>query len=111
MLSHYPISAARVSIGRKSAIRAQVSLDNKFLHIDVVHPSPSLNDREKIRDLDPMLLARANYNYIMTGDFNSLSYNDLYDKQVLIEEFSSFLLILIKLLILCLNADLFVIYK
>ena len=90
LLSHYPISAARVSIGRKSAIRAQVSLDNKFLHIDVVHPSPSLNDREKIRDLDPMLLARANYNYIMTGDFNSLSYNDIYDKQVLIEEFSSF---------------------
>ncbi len=90
LLSHYPISAARVNLGRKSAIRAQVSLDNKLLHLDVVHPSPSINDKEKICDLDPMLLARSDSDYIMTGDFNSLSPNDLYDKQVLIEELSRF---------------------
>ena len=90
LLSQHPMKAEVVPLINKSAIRAAISLDDNLLNVDVVHPSQAIDDRKKFEALQP-LLARRPSPYILTGDFNALSPEDIYDKEQLLEEFQEFM--------------------
>ncbi len=85
LLSRFPMNAEAVPLAYKGAVRGQIILDNRILTIDVVHPSYSIDDLEKITTLEPLLSTRDNP-YILTGDFNTTHPDDRYDWQQLIGE-------------------------
>jgi len=47
LLSRIPMQAETVQLVHKSAVRARISLEDKILTIDVIHPSPSVTDAKK----------------------------------------------------------------
>jgi endonuclease/exonuclease/phosphatase family metal-dependent hydrolase len=59
--------------------------DGRDLHVDVVHPSPTISEAERVEAFLP-LLASAGRPYLLLGDFNSLSDEDGYDHATLVEE-------------------------
>ncbi len=87
-LSRFPFGAEVFFLGEKSAIRAKVVLPIKTLYLDIIHPSESWPEQEKIKLLEPLLALRKDP-YILTGDFNSLSHRDCYNKEILFQELLS----------------------
>ena len=85
LLSKYPFQAEVVAIGEKGAIRGRINLDDKVLHLDVVHPSVDWSDADKLVKMQPLLSSRE-MPYVMTGDFNALSPQDHYDREHLVWE-------------------------
>ena len=78
LLSRFPMHAESIRLAYKGAVRGQVELDDKALCIDVVHPSYSVDDREKIATLRPLIRFRQEP-YLLTGDFNTIHPDDSYD--------------------------------
>lgn len=61
-------------------LSAEFKVNGKKLFVDVIHPSPQIRDSERIEDLKRMLNKdKLTGNYILTGDFNSLSHEDDYN--------------------------------
>ncbi len=91
LLSRFPLQAETVQLAHKSALRAKISLEDKLLNIDVIHPSPSVTDAEKIRTHHHLITSRQTP-YILTGDFNTVSPEDLpsYDFQQLAKEIQAY---------------------
>ena len=89
ILSKYPIQAKTVGLADRTAIRSEIKIKEKTIHVDVIHPSPDLNEKEKIETIKP-LLKNIKEQYILSGDFNSLSDEDKYDKDRLIKGFKTF---------------------
>jgi len=88
VLSKFPIIASEENIKHfQPHIRTQIDSHGKILTLDIAHPHPSLTEDEKIRYLGEMLKTHPSKNYILLGDLNSLSHQDLYDKNRLIEGF------------------------
>lgn len=78
LLSRFPMQSEAIRLAYKGAVRGQVQLDDKILCIDVVHPSYSVDDQEKIATLRPLIRFRQEP-YIITGDFNTVHPDDPYD--------------------------------
>lgn len=76
LLSRLPMQAETVQLAHKSAVRARIVLEDKLLTLDLIHPSPSVTDAEKIRTHAPLVQSRQTH-YILTGDFNTLSPEDV----------------------------------
>lgn len=89
LLSRLPMESEAISLAYKSAVRGRVKLEDKILTIDVVHPSYSIDDAEKIRTLAPLLAMRKEP-YILTGDFNTVHPEDTYDWDALLHELQQF---------------------
>lgn len=78
LLSRLPMQARAVQLAYKGAVHAQIPLDEKVLTIDVVHPSYSVSDEEKLKTLSPLLSTRT-HPYVITGDFNTVHPDEEYD--------------------------------
>lgn len=84
LVSRFPIRhVERLPLGtsasgiRVSALRATLDCEGQALHIDIVHPSPRVDEAERLEAFAP-LLATMQAPYIMLGDFNALSDQDDY---------------------------------
>jgi len=89
ILLRYPIKAKTIKLSKRTAIKSEIKIKNKTLYIDVIHPSPKLTEEQKIENIKPVL-KNIKSPYILTGDFNSLSDDDKYNKRKLIEGFKTF---------------------
>jgi len=89
LLSKLPMEAEAVKLAFKGAVRGKIQLEDQVLNVDVVHPSYSVDDNEKIKTLTP-LITSGEAPYIVTGDFNTLHPEDQYDWNELREELQSF---------------------
>ncbi len=78
LLSQLPLQAKSVPLKYKGAVRGKIKLEDKIFTIDVVHPSYSVDDQEKISTLRPLIVNRQNP-YLLTGDFNTIHPEDKYD--------------------------------
>jgi len=78
LLSQFPMQAETFYLAYKVAVRGRIRLEDKTLTLDVVHPSYSVSDNEKISTLRPLLSSRGDP-YLMTGDFNTVHPEDIYD--------------------------------
>lgn len=89
LLSSFPLQAEVINFSHKGAVRGYITIENKILTVDVVHPSYSIDDREKISELSS-LVRNHTTPYILTGDFNTLHPDDVYDYEELAKEFAAF---------------------
>lgn len=89
LLSRFPLQAEVIHFSHKGAIRGYVNLENRILTVDVVHPSYSIGDKEKLLELGPLIESRKEP-YLLTGDFNTLHPEDAYDYDSLAQEFAAF---------------------
>ena len=89
LLSRYPLEAELVEFGNRTAIRGKVFLGNRVVRIDLIHPSPEISDNEKINLIKPFLKSRKGL-YFLAGDFNSISDEDKYNRELLLEAFKKF---------------------
>ncbi|MBS3175004.1 endonuclease/exonuclease/phosphatase family protein [Candidatus Woesearchaeota archaeon] len=70
-------------------LRAKIKIKNKILTIDVFHPHPKTTEEQKLDFIKENVLEINNY--IFTGDLNTLSPEDDYDKNKLIKSFKIFM--------------------
>ncbi len=89
VLSKFPVKFEVKNAGARTMLRTEISIDNKVLHLDVIHPLPSEGDASKILGYHQALNPRVTP-YILTGDFNALSDEDAYDRKQLIKAFKEF---------------------
>ncbi len=89
LLSQIPLQAEAIFLAHKGAVRGTFSLEERVLTIDVIHPSYSVEDREKIKTLQPLLSTRKNP-YLLTGDFNTVHPEDQYDWNQLVIDLKSY---------------------
>ncbi len=91
LLSRLPMQAETVQLAHKSAVRARIPLEDRILTLDVIHPSPSVTDAEKIKTHAPLLTSQQ-APYILTGDFNTISPEDVakYDFNQLTKDIESY---------------------
>ena len=89
LLSQFPMQAEAIHLAYKGAVRGQIRLEDKLLTIDVVHPSYSVDDKEKISTLRPLITGHQKP-YLLTGDFNTVHPEDKYDWSRLVQELMSF---------------------
>jgi endonuclease/exonuclease/phosphatase family metal-dependent hydrolase len=93
LLSKFPIvSHKRLRLEKTPGLRAVLRVNEKRLHVDAVHLHPWIADTRKITSMRPHLTSRK-HPYLVTGDFNSLSDEDKYDKQKYIKAFRTFTLL------------------
>lgn len=92
LMSRFPIvSAERLPLGAgrmgtmTSALRATLDCDGRALHVDLVHPSPSVTESERVEGFKPLLQSHSRP-YVMFGDFNALSDEDPYDHATMVSE-------------------------
>jgi endonuclease/exonuclease/phosphatase family metal-dependent hydrolase len=83
ILSRFPIDCAFSNTNSPFAgLSASLIINGKTLFVDVIHPSPQIRDKERIENIKRMLdKDKLDGNYILAGDFNSLSHEDAYDNQ------------------------------
>ncbi len=88
ILSRYPIKAETIALHDRSAIKSQINIKRKTLHLDIIHHSPSLSEDQKIKSIKPVLKI-IKKPYILTGDFNALTLGDNYNKEELVNGFKT----------------------
>ena len=89
VLSKYPLTSEIKKAGWRAMLKTHISIDDKVLHLDVIHPAPAEIDASKIAGYHQALGPRETP-YILTGDFNALSDEDKYDKKQLVKAFKEF---------------------
>ncbi|MFB6246433.1 MAG: endonuclease/exonuclease/phosphatase family protein [Candidatus Pacearchaeota archaeon] len=87
VLSNYYLEGEDFSLPGFSFLRTRVSLDNFKLNLDVVHPKPQADDEERASFFRGVL-RDSGERHIITGDFNSISPEDSYDKEKIRKGFS-----------------------
>lgn len=94
LLSKYPItSAENMTEILKPFVRAKVNFNGIPVNIDIAHPHPDNSNEEKEKFFRRILESRKELehkNYILTGDFNSLSPEDKYNRERLIRGYEKF---------------------
>lgn len=89
LLSKFPMQAESVHLKYKGAVRGKIRLEDKILTVDVVHPSYSVEDIEKISTLNPVIKTKEEP-YILTGDFNTVHPEDVYDWNKVVQDLKTF---------------------
>lgn len=89
LLSQIPLQAEAIFLAHKGAVRAEIPLQERVLTLDVIHPSSSVDDEEKIKTLQPLISTRKNP-YLLTGDFNTVHPEDQYDWNQLVIDLKSY---------------------
>jgi endonuclease/exonuclease/phosphatase family metal-dependent hydrolase len=79
-----PLGGGRLGV-TSCAVRVTLDCDGRDVHVDVVHPSPSITETERVEAFRP-LLASLKRPYLMIGDLNALSDEDPYDQATLVKE-------------------------
>jgi len=87
ILSKYPIIQSYKYAPKKSRwIEASIKTKDKTIYVNATHPSPLNTLVEKV-NLFKKVLNNKKHPYILAGDFNSISPEDKYDKNKLLEGF------------------------
>ncbi|MFN0247541.1 MAG: endonuclease/exonuclease/phosphatase family protein [Kofleriaceae bacterium] len=96
LVSRFPIVRhERLPLGtspsgvRQSALRATIDVGGCALHVDVVHPSPSIPEADRVAAFAP-LLASIEAPYVMLGDFNALCDLDDYTHEALVAQMHAY---------------------
>jgi hypothetical protein len=91
IISRFPIISWKDSSKGwgKNGISAKILLGKTELILHAVHPHPDLTDTER-GDYVASLIEVKGRNQLICGDLNSLSFNDVYNKSVLLNEFKKF---------------------
>ena len=88
LLSKYPLEAEDYSIDTVSFIRARFNIGQNSLMLDVFHPHPTkISNAGKMNFVKSILRGRKEP-YILCGDFNSVSPEDMYDFKTLEKGFT-----------------------
>lgn len=70
-------------------IKTRVTLANEHILIDMVHPYPTISEKEKANWIGK-IIGKNSKRYILLGDFNALSPLDRYNEKELLEAFYNF---------------------
>ena len=89
LLSQFPMQGEAIQLAYKGAVRGKIRLEDKILTVDLVHPSYSVDDKEKISTLRPLISGRQEP-YLLTGDFNTVHPDDKYDWDQLVCDLQSY---------------------
>jgi len=92
LLSKYPITKAlNKSKGLAGLFRTKIKIGQKIVNIDIIHisPIPFLSSKKQEAFVKKILIGKKE-NYILSGDFNSLSPKDDYHEKKMIEAWSKF---------------------
>lgn len=89
LLSKYPIQCKTIPFGERTALRSRISIDNKKIYLDIIHPHPKWTEDKKI-ELTKPILKKIKEPYFLIGDFNSISDEDFYDRKTLIKGYMKF---------------------
>ena len=92
ILSKFEIENFDISFSKYhfNYLKANLKINGKKITIDVFHPHPDTTEEEKANFLE-MVLKNKTDNYVLVGDFNSLSPEDSYDERKLIRGYESFM--------------------
>jgi endonuclease/exonuclease/phosphatase family metal-dependent hydrolase len=71
-------------------LNINLNYSNKNITIDMIHPYPTIPEKEKASWVEQILSKKTNP-YILLGDFNALSPKDKYVKQELVNQFNEFI--------------------
>jgi len=92
IVSRFPIRHAEplpLGGGRRevtsSALRVTLDCDGRDVHVDVVHPSPAVTEKERADAFTP-ILTTLKRPYLLIGDLNALSDEDPYDHATLVAD-------------------------
>ena len=81
ILSRFKIKGVdNLTTERRTFIRSEILAPHIFL--DIVHPHPTLSEDEKTEFLKKVV-SQDRKNYLLVGDFNALSDEDIYDREQL----------------------------
>lgn len=92
ILSKYPVKKFDTSMSKYQLnhMRTSIQINKKPLTINVFHPHPDISEKDKAEFLKS-ILKDGGSNYVLAGDFNSLSSEDNYDAEKLIRGYESFM--------------------
>jgi endonuclease/exonuclease/phosphatase family metal-dependent hydrolase len=86
VLSKFPIVAKSSSTEMFSLIESNWNMQNKKIKIDIIHPYPKIPEKEKAERIKK-ILRKVRGPFILLGDFNALSPQDIYSIEELTEGF------------------------
>ena len=96
LVSRFPITRhERIALGTspsgvaQCALRVVVDAGDRALHVDVVHPSPSISEAGRVGAFAPLLASIAEP-YVMLGDFNALDDLDDYSHATLVAQMTGY---------------------
>ena len=90
ILSKFQIDCELIKLKNRTAIRSAINIKKGTqIYIDVIHTSPDLPESGKIESTKA-LLDNLIKPYIIAGDFNAVSDEDNYDRDILIEGYKAF---------------------
>lgn len=85
ILSKYPITSMQNNErGMQNHVRTTIDLKGIPLMLDVAHPHPSVSEEDKAKYFKEVVLPNHSAPYVLTGDFNSISPQDNYERADLI---------------------------
>ncbi len=90
VFSRFPIEFIDLSEFHKAFLRTNIKLGEKKVFLDVIHPHPDLREKEKEELINKVINDHQNP-YILAGDLNSLSSEDNYDHNKLLEGYRKFM--------------------
>lgn len=91
VLSKFPIDEFKIlSKPHLNLIRVKLKIKKEILVLDVFHPHPDTTEEQKKEFLQEKL-KDIEKNYVLTGDLNALSPEDVYDKKRLIKGYEKFM--------------------
>ena len=88
-LSKFPLKSKNFSKGNETYIRNWINVSGKKINIDMVHPYPTISEKEKARWIGE-ILNKKETPYVLLGDFNAFSPGDKYKLSELVKEFTAF---------------------
>ncbi len=92
LLSKYPITeVTNKSKGMAGLFRTKINVNDKALNLDITHvsPIPAITSKKQAAFIKNILKDKKE-NYVLSGDFNSLSPKDNYKEENLINAWSKF---------------------
>ena len=91
VLSKFPIKAKNLSTGSNTHIKNWFYIAGKKINIDVIHPYPTISEKEKAKWVAD-ILNKKEMPHILLGDFNAFSPKDKYKHKfsTIVKEFTAF---------------------
>ena len=90
VITRFDVEHKNMSENFRKFIRAEVCIENRKIHLDVVHPRPELDERCR-NEFFSKAIKSGNKPYILSGDFNSLSPQDSYNLEKLTRGYQRFM--------------------
>jgi exonuclease III len=70
--------------GMQNHVRTTLDLKGTKVMFDIAHPHPTVSEEDKAKYFQEVVLANHSSPYVLSGDFNSLSHQDTYERKDLV---------------------------